>query len=109
DEDLAARLDTDVRALVRADPGAFDVAAEPEPEISPGPACLGLAPAKIHGADHLDGHREAGRIVAAVVASRRAVLEREPHVPRKVVGLDAGAAPHLGRLEPGRGRGPAER
>src|SRR5207249_7284483 len=75
-EDLAARLDTDVRTLVRADPGAFDVAAEPEPEITPGPACFGLAPAKIRGADHLDGHREAGRIVAAVVAGRRAVLER---------------------------------
>src|SRR5207245_7387638 len=87
-EDLAAWLDTDVRALVRADPGAFDIAAEPEPEITPGPACLGLAPAKIRGADHLDGHREAGRIVAAVVAGRRAVLGREHHVPRKVVRRD---------------------
>ena len=60
DEDLAARLDADVGALVRADAGALDVAAETEPEIAPGAPRLGLLAGGNRGADHLERHREPG-------------------------------------------------
>ena len=97
---LAARFDTDVRALVGTDAGALDVAAESEPEVATGAARLGLAATELAGPDHLERHRQTGRVVAAVVAGGAAVLEREPHVPRKLVGLDEVAPPHLRGLEP---------
>ena len=40
DDDLAVGLDPDVRALVRPDPGALDVAGEPDADPAAlGPAC----------------------------------------------------------------------
>src|SRR5206468_2798971 len=109
DENLAARLDANVRAFVRADPGALDVAAEAQPEIPAGPARFGLSPAKVRDTDHLGCHREPGRIVTAVVAGGGAVLEGQSDVPGELVRLHEVAAPDLGRLEPELTRDQADR
>ncbi len=99
-EHLAARLHAHVGALVRADPRPLDVARHAQPEIAPLRARGRLARAKVGEADHAERHLEAGRVVAAVVAGGAAVLERQAHVPRKLVGLDQVAPSHLHRIEP---------
>src|SRR5438132_10158401 len=53
-EHFPARLDADVRALVRTDAGALDVTPDAEPEISPGPARLILLAPKFFRADHVE-------------------------------------------------------
>src|SRR6266545_8231379 len=99
DQDLAARLDADVGALVGPDAGPLDVAADPEPEPASGRAPLGLRAPELRGADRRQRNLQTGRIVAAVVARGRAVLEREADVPGKLVRLDEVPAAYLGRLE----------
>ena len=100
DEDLAARLDADARAFIRPDARALDVAGDAEAEMAAVGARGGLARAEVAVADHGQRHVEAGRVVAAVVAGRPAVLEGEAHVPRELVGLDQVAAADLDRLDP---------
>src|SRR5262245_58066340 len=96
---LAARLHAHVSPLVGADPGSFDVARHAETDVSPLRTGRGLVRAKVGEADHAERHLEAGGVVAAVVARGAAILEGDPDVPRKLVGLDQIATSHLHRIE----------
>src|SRR3989442_1025249 len=98
-EDPAARLDGEGGALVGPDPRAFHVAADPEAEVPLLASGLRLPAAKIAGTEPREHQLEAERVVAAIVASGAAVLERQPDVPRELVRLDKVAPPHLGGLE----------
>src|SRR4029453_19073031 len=95
----AARLHSHMRALVRANARAFDVAPDPDAEVPSLGSGLRLARAERREVRSLEGHLQSGGGVAAVVARRPAVLEREADVPRELVGLDEVAPAHLGVLE----------
>ena len=99
DQDLAARLHPDVRALVRTDAGPLDVAADAKAEVAPARPGVGLPGPEVPVADHVEGHLEPRRVVAAVVARGTAVLEREPDVPWELVRPDEVAASHLDGLD----------
>src|SRR5207247_5959428 len=86
-------------ALVGTDARAFHVAADPEAEVPPLASGLRVPAAKIAGTEPRERQLEAERVVAAIVASGAAVLERQPDVPRELVWLDEVAPPHLGGLE----------
>ena len=96
----SAWLDTHVRALVGPDARTFDIRGEPQAEVAGLGARHGLFRAKADHIDHLLGQRQAGRVIAAVVARRRAILKRQPDIPRELVGRDEIAPPHLVRFEP---------
>ena len=99
-EHSAARLDADVGALVRADPGPLDVRCEANAEVATLIPRGGLLGSKTAHIDDVLGQAEPGGVVAAVVASRRTVLKWQPHVPRELIWLDEIAAPHLSGIEP---------
>src|SRR5207237_1500874 len=99
DGHAAARLDAHVRALVRSDAGALDIACDPQAEVASLVACGALPLAEFRNADALQRHLEPRRVVAAVVARRSAILERQAYVPRKLVRLDEIPSPHVARLQ----------
>src|SRR5439155_14878142 len=100
DVDLARRVDTDEGALERADPGAFDVAAEAEPEIPALGARFGLAAAEgLDPANRVERLLQRAGIIAAVVDDRLAVAIRDADPVRHLVGADHVAAAHFGRFE----------
>ena len=100
DEDVTARLDAHVGALVRADPRPFDVARDAETEVATVAVRFGLPLAEGRVADPLERQLEPARVVTAVVARRATVLEREADIPGHLVRLDQVTASHLDRLEP---------
>src|SRR5207248_1123635 len=61
DQDLAARLHPDVRALVRTDAGPLDVAADAKAEVAPARPGVGLPGPEVPVADHVEGHLEPRR------------------------------------------------
>src|SRR2546427_1185185 len=99
DEDLAARFHPDVRTLVRTDAGPLDVAADAKTEVAPARPGVGLPGPEVAVADHVEGHLEPRRVVAAVVARGPAVLESETDVPWELVRPDEVAASHLEGLD----------
>ena len=104
DVDPAARLHVDVPALVGADAGALDVAADAEAD----PATLGcgLLPVcrEVVPADERLELGQGCREVAGVVLQRPAVLEHQPLVVGHLLGLDEVARAHLGAVEAELGR-----
>ena len=86
-EDLAARVDAHLRALVGPDAGALDVAGDAEPDPPGRPVLRGPAGAELRVAEELERALEAGGEVPGVVGDRDPVL----------VG-DARPVGHLARL-----------
>ena len=101
DAHLAARLDRDARAFVRADAGALDVADDADADV---PA-LGAQPRLLVAhellvADHLGRLLERRQVVAAVVDERRGVLEHDLVVVRETVGREQVAPADLDAVDP---------
>ena len=98
---LAGRLDDDVRALVRPDAGALDVAGEADADLAAvGPRRLGVCQRpSSQPTRSLSFCSDAGKS-PGVVDQRPAVLERQVVVVGHLVRGDEVAQPHLGAVEP---------
>ena len=100
DHDHAGGIDPNGGALERPDAGAFDVAAQPQPEITAFLQRFLLAGAKcIQPADLFDGAPQGFGIIAAVVNDGHAVAIGQPDLVGHLVGPDHVAQPNLRRLE----------
>src|SRR6185437_8836340 len=100
DIELAAGVEPHGRALERADPGALDIAADPEAEMPAALAGRFLAAAKLgEAADRRERLVEGSRIVAAVVNHRLAVAVEDAGRIGHLVGADHVAPAYLGRFE----------
>ncbi len=87
-----------VGALVRPDPGALDVAGEPDPD---GPPCgrhLRLVRRELVPPDQRPDLLQRRRVVAGVVLELAPVLEDQPLVEGELVGLDEVGRAHLGAV-----------
>src|SRR5207237_884077 len=77
-------------------------------DVAPVGASGALPRAEVAEADALERHLEPPRVVAAVVSRRTTVLEGQPDVPGKLVGLNEVAPANLARLEAELARDPAD-
>ena len=98
DLDLAGGLDVDVGAFVGPDPGALDVARQPDADPASRCRHLGAEGSELVPADQLLELGERGGVVAGVVGQLAAVLEDQPVLVGELVGLDEVDRAHLGAV-----------
>ena len=100
DINLARGVDAHKGALEGADTGAFDVAADTEPEIAAVGARLGLAAAKsVDAADRVERLLQRPGVIAAVINDRLAIAVRNPDAVGHLLGGDHVTAANFGGFE----------
>src|SRR5205085_3208585 len=105
DINLARGIDAHKGALEWADTGAFDVAADAEPEIAAAGARLGLAAAEaVDAADRVERLLQRPGVIAAVINDRLAIAVRNPDAVGHLLGGDHVTAANFGGIESEGGR-----
>src|SRR6185369_840518 len=79
--------------------GILDAARDAEPDVAAGLPFRGLLPPTLLVPHELEGAREQGRHVAAVVGTPAAIARDEADIVRVLVALDEVAAADLGGIE----------